>query len=121
MRLSGVDADRHKLLVFVFAGLLAGGAGGMESARLGLGHVDIGAGQTFAAITAVVIGGTPLTGGRSSVLGSALGVLVLAVIASGMIFTGITPYLQKSVQGAIVLLIVAGATWHLRRRLRIVK
>src|SRR5882762_6465875 len=66
-RLSGLNVDLYKVLVFAFAGLLAGLAGGMESARLGLGHVDTGAGQMFAAITAVVIGGTALSGGRGSV------------------------------------------------------
>jgi ribose transport system permease protein len=48
-------------------------------------------------------------------------VVVLAVIASGMIFVGIAPALQKSVQGAVVLLVVVGATWRLRRRVRSVK
>jgi ribose transport system permease protein len=120
VRLSGINADRYKLLAFILAGLLSGLAAGMESARLGLGHVGIGTGQMFSAVAAVVIGGAPLSGGRGSVLGSALGVLVLGVVASGMIFSGITPYLQSFVQGAIVLLVVAAASWHLRRRLRIV-
>src|SRR6266481_6378896 len=84
-RLSGLNVDLYKVLVFAFAGLLAGLAGGMESARLGLGHVDTGAGQMFAAITAVVIGGTPLSGGRGSVWRSAVGVLMLAVLANGMV------------------------------------
>ena len=120
-RLSGLNVDFYKVLVFGFSGLLAGLAGGMESARLGLGHVEIGVGQMFAAITAVVIGGTPLSGGRGGVLHSAVGVLILAVLADGMIFIGVTPYLQKAVQGGIILLAILGATWHLRGRLRIVK
>ena len=57
--------------VFGFSGVIAGLAGVMESARIGLGHVDIGLGQMFAAITAVVIGGTSLSGGRGGVLQSA--------------------------------------------------
>jgi ribose transport system permease protein len=120
-RQSGLNVDVYKVLVFAFAGLLAGLAGGMESARLGLGHVEIGGGQMFAAITAVVIGGTPLSGGRGGVLRSAVGVLILAVLANGMIFVGVTPYLQKAVQGAIILLAILGASWHLRGRLRTVK
>ena len=120
-RLSGVPVDRYKVLVFVFSGFLAGLAGVMESARVGVGHSSIGLDQMFAAITAVVIGGTPLSGGRGGVLQSAIGVLTLAVLASGMIFIGVSPHLQKAVQGAIVIIAVVAATWHLRERLRVVK
>ena len=120
-RLSGLPVDRYKVLVFVFSGFLAGLAGVMESARVGVGHSSIGLDQMFAAITAVVIGGTPLSGGRGGVLQSAIGVLTLAVLASGMIFTGVSPHLQKAVQGAIVIIAVVAATWHLRERLRVVK
>jgi ribose transport system permease protein len=120
-RLSGIPVDRYKVLVFGFSGVMAGLAGVMESARIGLGHVDIGLGQMFAAITAVVIGGTSLSGGRGGVLQSAVGVLILVVLANGMIFVGVSPYLQKAVQGAIILAAVLVATWHLRSRLRVVK
>jgi ribose transport system permease protein len=75
----------------------------------------------FAAITAVVIGGTSLSGGRGGVLQSAVGVLILVVLANGMIFVGVSPYFQKAVQGAIILAAILGATWHLRTRLRVVK
>jgi ribose transport system permease protein len=120
-RLSRIPVDRYKMLAFLFSGALAGLAGVMESARIGLGHVDIGLGQMFAGITAVVIGGTPLSGGRGGVLQSAIGVLILVVLANGMIFMGISPYIQKSVQGAIILCAMLIATWHLRSRLRVVK
>jgi ribose transport system permease protein len=120
-RLSGIPVDRYKLQVFVFSGFLSGLAGVLESARLGLGHVDIGLGQMFTAVTAVVIGGTSLSGGRGGVLHSAVGVLILAVLANGMIFVGVSPYLQKAVQGAIILSAILVATWHLRSRLRVVK
>ena len=75
----------------------------------------------FTAVTAVVIGGTSLSGGRGGVLHSAVGVLILAVLANGMIFVGVSPYLQKAVQGAIILSAILVATWHLRSRLRVVK
>ncbi len=120
-RLSRVPVDRYKLLAFVFSGALAGLAGVMELARIGLGHVDIGLGQMFAGITAVVIGGTPLSGGRGGVLQSAVGVLILVLLANGMIFIGISPYIQKSVQGAIILCAMLMATWHLRSPLRVAK
>jgi ribose transport system permease protein len=75
----------------------------------------------FAGITAVVIGGTPLSGGRGGVVQSAIGVVILSVLANGMIFVGISPYIQKSVQGGIILCAMLIATWHLRSRLRVVK
>ena len=120
-RLSRIPVDRYKILAFLFSGALAGLAGSlMELARIGLGHVDIGLGQMFAGITAVVIGGTPLSGGRGGVLQSAIGVLILVVLANGMIFVGISPYIQKSVQGGIPVRDADG-DWHLRSRLRVVK
>ena len=120
-RLSGIAVDRYKMLVFAFSGCLAGLAGALESARIGIGHSEVGLGQLFAAITAVVIGGTPLSGGRGGVLQSAVGVLIISVLGSGMIYVGISPYLQKAVQGAIILVAVVAATWHMRGRLRVVK
>ena len=94
------------MLVFAFSGCLAGLAGALESARIGIGHSEVGLGQLFAAITAVVIGGTPLSGGRGEILQSAVGVLIIAVLGSGMIYVGISPHLQKAVQGAIILVAV---------------
>lgn len=119
-RRSGVPVTRYKVLAFAFCGVLAALGGVLESARIGLGHVDIGAGQMFATVTAVVIGGASLSGGRGSVLQAAVGTLMLAVLANGMIFVGVTPDIQKAVQGAIILSASLLATWHLRRRLRVV-
>lgn len=120
-RLAGLPVDRYKMLAFAFCGLLAGLGGVLESARIGLGHVDIGLGQMFATITAVVIGGTSLNGGRGGVLQSAIGTLILAVLANGMIFVGITPDIQRAVHGAIILSVSLFATWQLRNRLRVIQ
>jgi len=120
-RLAGIPVARCKLAAFVLCGSLSGLGGVLASAQIGLGHVDIGFGQMFTAVTAVVIGGTSLNGGRGGVLHSAVGTLVLAVLANGMIFVGITPDVQKAVQGAIILIASLFATWHLRTRFRIVK
>ena len=119
-RLSGIAVGRYKVAAFALSGFLAGLAGVLASMQIGLGHVDIGLGQMLATITAVVIGGTPLSGGRGGVLQSALGALILAVLANGMIFVGVTPELQKAVQGAIILLASLLASWHARSRLRAV-
>lgn len=120
-RQSGLPVKRYKVLAFGFSGLLAGLAGVLESTRIGLGHVDIGVGQMLATITAVVIGGTSLSGGRGGVLQSAVGALLLTVLANGMVFIGVAPEMQKAVQGAIILSASLFATWHLRSRLRFVR
>lgn len=118
---AGIDVDFHKVAVFAFAGSLGGVAAALESARLGIGHVEIGAGQMLGAITATLIGGTSLRGGSGSVLGSAIGVLVLAVIANGLVYVDAAPSLQKAIEGAIVLVAALLAGVHLRDRLRVVK
>src|SRR5208283_3678191 len=120
-RFSGLNVDFYKVGVFAFAGLMTGVAAAMESARLGIGHVEIGAGQMLGAITAVVIGGTSLSGGSGSVLGSAIAVLALAVLADGMVFVGATPYMEKAIQGGIVLVAAIVAGWQVHDRLRVVK
>jgi len=120
-RQSGLPVDRYKVLAFAFSGFLAGLAGVLGSAQIGLGHVDIGLGQMFATVTAVVIGGTSLAGGRGGVLQSAVGTIMLAVLANGLIFVGVHPDVQKAVQGAIILSASLLATWHLRHRLRVIK
>jgi len=116
-RQSGLPVDRYKVFAFALCGLLAGLAGALESARIGLGHVDIGAGQLLGTVTAVVVGGTSLAGGRGGVLQSAVGALLLNVLANGMVFVGVIPEAQKMVEGAIVLLASLLATWQLRGRL----
>lgn len=117
-RLCGIAVERYKLAAFAFSGMLAGLGGVLASMQIGLGHVDIGLGQVLATISAVVIGGTPLAGGRGGVLQSAVGVLILAVLANGMIFIGIAPDWQKAVQGAVILLASLLAAWQARGRVR---
>lgn len=119
-RLHGVPVERYKMLAFAFSGVLAGLAAVLATVRIGVGHVDIGIGQMLATVTAVVIGGTSLSGGRGSVLQSAVGALLLAVLANGMVFAGVAPEAQKFVQGVIILCASLLATWQLRDRLRMV-
>jgi len=120
-RQSGLPVDRYKVLAFAFCGLLAGLGGALESVRIGLGHVDIGAGQMLATVTAVVVGGTSLAGGRGGVLQSAVGAVLLNVLANGMVFVGVIPEAQKAVEGAIVLSASLLATWQMHDRVRDVR
>ena len=113
-RQSGVPVERTRLLVFVLAGLFSGLAGAMAAAQLGQGHALIASGRLFTTITAVVVGGTALSGGVGSVLNSIVGVLIVVVLTNGMVLMGIPPFVQQGVQG---FLIIVAVTLALDRRL----
>lgn len=120
-RYSGINIQKYKTGAFVLAGATFGLAGAMASTRLGVGDVQIGSGQMFATITAVVIGGTLLAGGRGGVLQTLIGVLIIASLANGLILAGVAPHIQISVQGAVIVAAVAATGWSLRNRVRIIK
>lgn len=120
-RLSGLNLRRVKVLAFAFAGFCAGVAALMASARSGVGSVEAGEGRLFPAISAVVIGGTLLSGGRGGVVSSLIGVLILVVLANGLVLLGVGPYVQQIVQGAIIVLAVVAAHWQLRDRMAVAK
>ncbi|URK86423.1 ATP-binding cassette domain-containing protein (plasmid) [Rhizobium sp. RCAM05350] len=115
-RLSGNSIRLHKVLAFSLIGLLSGLAGVMISAQLSVGNPSAGQGYLFPTISAAVIGGTLLSGGKGGVLQSITGVLILEVLRNGMIQTGVDPYLRHVVEGAIIVgaLVVSG--WQARSR-----
>lgn len=119
--LSGIRIARYKTLAFVLAGALYGLGGVMVTIQLGSGIVAAGAGQNFTAITAAVVGGTLLSGGRGGVLHSIVGVLIVTVLSNGLVLVGVSPYVQGAVQGVIVVAAVAVTNWPLRKRMRVVK
>jgi ribose transport system permease protein len=120
-RLAGLPVTRYKVCAFVLAGATAGLAGVMAASRLGVGDVQIGSGQLFATITAVVLGGTLLTGGRGGVLHTLVGALLISVLANGLILVGVDPAIQRSVQGVVIVVAIAATVWTQRRRTRVVK
>jgi ribose transport system permease protein len=117
--LSGIPVRQVKVMVFTIAGTLFGLGGLLAAAQLGQGNALIGSGRLFSTVTAVVVGGTALTGGEGGVLNTLVGVLIMAVLGNGMVLLGISPDLQQGVQG--VLIIVAVALSLDRTRLKIVK
>lgn len=119
--LSGVPVRRYKTLAFAFAGATYGLAGVMVTIQLGSGIVQAGGGLNFAAITAAVVGGTLLSGGRGGVLHSIVGVLIVTVLVNGLVLIGVSPYVQRAVQGVIVVVAVVITAWPLRARMRVVK
>jgi len=102
VRLSGIDPRPVKVAVFMLAGALAGLAGIVNTARLGAADPNAGIGFELQAIAAVVVGGTSLMGGRGSVVGSFLGVLVIAVLASGLAQAGAQEPTKRLVTGVVI-------------------
>jgi ribose transport system permease protein len=117
--LSGIPARRVRVLAFTLAGTFYALGGVLAAAQLGLGNAQIGTGRLFTTITAVVVGGTSLSGGQGSVLQTLVGVLIVSVLSNGMVLMGISPSVQTAVQG--LLIIGAVALSIDRARARIVK
>ncbi|GIG00100.1 ABC transporter permease [Catellatospora citrea] len=121
LTLSGVKVKPYKVAVFTLAGAFYGLAGVMVTSQLGAGLVQAGNGYDFSAITAAVVGGTLLTGGRGGVLHSAVGVVLVMVLTNGLVQVGVSPYWQGGVEGLIVVAAVAAAVIPQRRRNQVVK
>lgn len=118
---SGVPVNRYKIYIFAFAGVCAAAAGIIGSLRLGAGVVEVGSGQVFFTVAAVVVGGTLLSGGRGGVLRSFVGVLLLTVINNGLVLSGVNPNIQQALFGIIIIAAVVITSYRSRSRLRVVK
>ncbi len=117
--LSGIPVRAVRIATFTIAGVFYSLGGILAAAQLGLGNALIGQGRLFTTITAVVVGGTALSGGQGSVLQTLVGVLIVAVLANGMVLMGVSPYVQQAVQGLMIIAAVALSID--RARMKIVK
>lgn len=115
VRLAGIDPRPVKIAVFMLAGALAGLAGIVNTARLGAADPNAGIGFELQAIAAVVVGGTSLMGGRASVVGSFLGVLIIAVLGSGLAQAGAQEPTKRLVTGAVIVAAVVADALRRRR------
>lgn len=113
-RLTGIATQRVLLGVYVIAGILYGVAALLSVARTGVGDPNAGQTENLDAITAVVLGGTSLFGGRGAVLGSLVGALIVGVFRNGLTLMGVSSVYQVLVTGLLVILAVA--TDQLSRR-----
>jgi ribose transport system permease protein len=104
---SGVPVGSTRILAFALAGFFTGVAAVLAAAQLGQSNTTIADGRLFMTITAVVVGGTALTGGWGGVVNSLIGVLIVAVLANGMVLLGISPYVHETVQGLMIIAAVA--------------
>jgi ribose transport system permease protein len=116
-KLSGVPVGRTRILAFTLAGFFTGLASILASAQLGQANTTIADGRLFMTITAVVVGGTALTGGWGGVVNSLIGTLTVIVLANGMVLLGISPYVHETVQG---LMIIAAVALSVRRGAQLV-
>lgn len=118
IRRAGVDIRRIKLMVLVMTGFAGALAGVLIAARLASGSSNSGVAFELEAITAVVLGGTSLMGGRGTVVGSVLGALVLGVLANGLVLMRVDVYWVPIMQGAILLVAILANTRVLGRYVR---
>jgi ribose transport system permease protein len=102
VRLAGVDPAPVKIRVFALSGLAAGCAAVFNTARLGAADPNAGTGAELQAIAAAVIGGTSLIGGRGSAAASALGVLIMAVLGTGLAQVGAQEPTKRVVTGTVI-------------------
>lgn len=102
-RLAGLPVGGITLAVFILMGTLTALAGVLDSVRFSQVQSSAGAGLELKAISAVVIGGAAITGGRGTLWGTLLGASVLAVIAPALTFLGINAFWEKAIQGGIIL------------------
>jgi len=109
-RLAGIEPRRVVLGVFVLMGALSGLAALLNAVRFSVVPGNPGIGLELKAIAAVVVGGTAITGGRGTVVGTLIGVALLGTIGTALTFLGINPFWEKAIQGAIILAALASDT-----------
>ncbi len=114
-RMSGIKVDRHKVMVYTIAAILASLAAIVLSAKNLTAQAGMGTMYELDAIAMTVIGGVSLSGGRGSIIGTVLGALIFGVIISGFTFLKLDAYYQEMVKGAIIVGAVVLDQWRQRR------
>jgi ribose transport system permease protein len=104
--LSGINIKKIKIAVYTIAGALAAVGGLLVTSRLDAAQPNAGTGYELDSIAAVVIGGTSLSGGRGSVLGTVLGAVIIGVLNNGLVLLNVSPFWQQVVKGFVILIAV---------------
>ncbi len=115
-RLAGIHVRRVELLVYALAGLLSGFAGLLLTGRLGAALPTSATGLELQVISAVVIGGASLFGGRGNMIGTFFGVLTIGVLSNGLDLLNVSPFWVQFIQGAVIFLAVFIDALGQRRR-----
>lgn len=104
--LSGVNVRAVKVAVYTLAGVLSATAGLLVTARLDSAQPNAGGGYELDSIAAVVIGGTSLSGGKGSIMGTVIGALIIGVLNNGLVLLNVSPFWQQVIKGMVILLAV---------------
>lgn len=105
-KLSGINTRRVKLMAFMASGLMAGIGGTLMTARLGVAAPTAAQGYELDAIAAVFIGGTSVTGGKGTIVGTLIGAAIMQVLRSGLNLLGYDPYWQPAAIGMTIILAI---------------
>ncbi|WP_102275771.1 ABC transporter permease [Cytobacillus massiliigabonensis] len=105
-RLSGVNVNKWKIIIYGIAGVFTGIGGIVMAARLNSAQPALGQGYELEAIAAVVIGGTSLSGGKGTILGTVIGALIMSVLTNGLRILSVPQEWQTVVVGAVILFAV---------------
>ncbi|MBF8256903.1 MAG: ABC transporter permease [Anaerolineales bacterium] len=111
-RLSGINVNQARLMAFVIAGLMAGIAAILMTARLNSGSPNYGVGTELQAIGAAVVGGASLAGGTGNILGTLIGAAIIVVVQNGLNLNAVQTSWQNITLGAIILLAVFIDMWR---------
>jgi ribose transport system permease protein len=118
-REAGIRVERHRRIVYTLSGMLAGLGGLLFTARVNAGDPTAGINYELTAITAAIIGGTNLFGGRASILGTMIGALIMGVLQNGLTLLAVQSYYQQMAIGAVLILAVFIDQYQVRRESRV--
>ena len=103
-KLVGINVNRSRRTVYVLSGILSAFAGMLIMARLGTAQPTIGSTWVMPSITAVILGGTSMSGGRGGVIGTVIGSLMMSVISNAIVIMRVSTYMEQVGIGAVVII-----------------
>lgn len=112
---SGIKTDKILFFVYVFAGLFAAVSGIVISSRVATARADLGQVYVLQSVAAAVLGGTNISGGSGRIVGTFLGVTVLAVLANGLNLIGVNPFTQNLIMGLTLIIVLLINNFNLIR------
>jgi inositol transport system permease protein len=115
-RMSGINVERHLVTVYAIAGMLSAVAGLVAASRALTAQSGMGQMYELDAIAIAVIGGVSLIGGRGSIIGTGIGMLIFGVIISGFTFLQVDAYYQEMIKGAIIVAAVVADIYRQKKR-----
>jgi inositol transport system permease protein len=115
-RMSGINVERHLVMVYAIAGMLSAVAGLVAASRALTAQSGMGQMYELDAIAIAVIGGVSLIGGRGSIVGAGIGMLIFGVIISGFTFLQVDAFYQEMIKGAIIVAAVVADIYRQKKR-----